>query len=47
MERKEVVVAYPLRLILVVLFTALAYFVYNGVEGALLTIIMTLVYLAR
>jgi hypothetical protein len=44
MERKEVVVTYPLHLILVVLFTALAYFVYNGVEGALAVLILSILY---
>jgi hypothetical protein len=43
-ERREVVVTYPLHLILVVLFTALAYFVYNGVEGALAVLILCILY---
>jgi len=44
MEREKVVVTYPLHLILVVLFTALAYFVYNGVEGALAILILCILY---
>jgi hypothetical protein len=44
MERREVVVTYPLHLILVVLFTTLAYFVYKGVEGALAVLILCIFY---
>jgi hypothetical protein len=44
MERREVVVTYPLQLVFVVLFVALAYFVYNGVEGALAILILCILY---
>jgi hypothetical protein len=42
--KRELVVTYPLHLIFVVLFTALAYFVYNGVEGALAVLILCILY---
>jgi len=44
MEREKVVERWPLQLVLAVLFTALAYFVYNGVEGALAVLVLCILY---